>query len=83
MVTVFGGVHIPAHSSANAENHCPVANDNRGERIRIACAEIPTEKFDSFRRVSFDPKRFPRSIVSDHSPDLAIAVGLAIRSVEE
>jgi type IV pilus assembly protein PilM len=45
--------------------------------------EIPTEKFDSFKRITFDPKRFSSSIIADRSPDLAIAIGLALRSVEE
>ena len=45
--------------------------------------EIPTEKFDSFRKITFDPKRFSPSMIADHAPDLAIAVGLALRSAEE
>jgi type IV pilus assembly protein PilM len=42
---------------------------------------IPTEKFDSFKKISYDPKRFP--FIADHSPDLAVAVGLAMRNSEE
>ncbi len=45
--------------------------------------EIPAEKFDSFRKISFDPKRFSASMIADRAPDLAIAVGLALRSAEE
>ena len=45
--------------------------------------EIPTEKFDSFRKITFDPKRFSSSMIADRAPDLAIAIGLALRSVEE
>jgi type IV pilus assembly protein PilM len=45
--------------------------------------EIPAEKFDSFKKISFDPKRFPPSMITDHAPDLAIAIGLALRSAEE
>jgi Tfp pilus assembly PilM family ATPase len=45
--------------------------------------EIPTEKFNSFKRVTFDPKRFSSSMIADRAPDLAIAIGLALRSVEE
>lgn len=45
--------------------------------------EIPCEKLDSFKSIKYDPKRFPPSLVADHSPDLAIAVGLALRSAEE
>jgi type IV pilus assembly protein PilM len=42
---------------------------------------IPTEKFDSFKKISYDPKRFP--FIADHSPDLAITIGLAMRNTEE
>lgn len=45
--------------------------------------EIPAEKFDSFRKISYDPKRFPASMIADRAPDLAIAIGLALRSAEE
>jgi type IV pilus assembly protein PilM len=43
--------------------------------------DIPTEKFDSFKNICYDPKRFP--LIADRSPDLAIAVGLALRNSEE
>jgi type IV pilus assembly protein PilM len=43
--------------------------------------EIPTEEFDSFKNVSYDPKRFP--FIPERSPDLAIAIGLALRNTEE
>jgi type IV pilus assembly protein PilM len=45
--------------------------------------EIPTEKFDSFKNISFDRSRFSPSIIAERSPDLAIAVGLALRASEE
>jgi len=45
--------------------------------------DIPAESFNSFKKVSFDPKRFPASMIADRAPDLAIAVGLALRSAEE
>jgi type IV pilus assembly protein PilM len=45
--------------------------------------EIPTEKFNSFRKVSYDPKRFPPELIEAKSPDLAIAMGLALRTLEE
>ncbi len=45
--------------------------------------EVPTEKFDSFRKITFDPKRFSSSLIADRAPDLAIAIGLALRSAEE
>jgi type IV pilus assembly protein PilM len=44
---------------------------------------IPTEKFDSFKKITFDPKRFSSSMIADRAPDLAIAIGLALRSAEE
>jgi type IV pilus assembly protein PilM len=45
--------------------------------------EIPTEKFDAFRRIAFDPKKFSSSMIADRAPDFAIAIGLALRSAEE
>lgn len=44
---------------------------------------IPAEKFDSFRKITYDPKRFSPSIIESRSPDMAVAVGLALRSTEE
>jgi type IV pilus assembly protein PilM len=45
--------------------------------------EIPTEKFNAFKKITFDPKRFSSSLIADRAPDFAIAVGLALRSAEE
>jgi type IV pilus assembly protein PilM len=45
--------------------------------------QIPTEKFDSFKNISYDSRRFPEGLVTGRSPDLAIAVGLALRNGEE
>ncbi len=45
--------------------------------------EIPTEKFDSFRKVSYDHKRFSPAVMQARSPSMAIAVGLALRNAEE
>jgi type IV pilus assembly protein PilM len=45
--------------------------------------DIPAEKFNSFKNISFDPKRFSPSMIQDRAPDLAIAIGLALRSSEE
>jgi type IV pilus assembly protein PilM len=44
---------------------------------------IPAEKFDAFKSISYDPRRTPASIVKDRAPDMAIAVGLALRTTEE
>ncbi len=43
--------------------------------------EIPAEKFDSLKNVCYDPKRFPQ--LPDRSPDLAVAIGLAMRTIED
>lgn len=45
--------------------------------------EIPAEKFESFKRISFDPKRFSTSMIAERAPDLAIAIGLALRGAED
>ena len=45
--------------------------------------DIPTEKFNAFKKIGFDPKRFSSSMIVDRAPDLAIAIGLALRSAEE
>ena len=44
---------------------------------------IPAEKFDSFKNISFDPKQFRPKFIQDRSPDLAIAVGLAMRNTDD
>jgi type IV pilus assembly protein PilM len=41
---------------------------------------VPVEKFDSFKTIAYDPTQFSSSVISDRSPDLAVAVGLALRS---
>lgn len=45
--------------------------------------EIPAEKFNAFKKISFDPERFSSSIIADRAPDLAIAIGLALRNPED
>jgi len=42
--------------------------------------EIPVEKFDSFKKIMFDPGKFSSSMIVERAPDLAIAIGLALRS---
>jgi type IV pilus assembly protein PilM len=44
--------------------------------------EVPVEKFNSFKKISADPKLFPLSALEDQAPDMAIAVGLALRNAE-
>ncbi len=45
--------------------------------------EIPAEKFNAFQNIKYDPQKFPSSLIEDHAPDFAIAVGLALRNTEE
>lgn len=45
--------------------------------------EIQTEKFNSFKNIVCDPKRFPVSLLVEKAPNVAVAVGLALRSTEE
>jgi Tfp pilus assembly PilM family ATPase len=45
--------------------------------------QIPAEKFDSFKSIRFDPKKFSPALIADRSADLAVAIGLALRSAEE
>lgn len=45
--------------------------------------EVPAERFDSFKRISYDPKRFDPGMMARISPDIAIAVGLALRKLED
>ena len=43
---------------------------------------IPVELFDSFRNVQFSNKKFDRDFMQEMSPNMAIAVGLALRGSE-
>jgi type IV pilus assembly protein PilM len=45
--------------------------------------EIPTEPFDSFRNITYDPKKYDPEYVKLVSPQMAIAVGLAVRVPED
>jgi type IV pilus assembly protein PilM len=45
--------------------------------------ETEVEKFDSFKKVSYDPNLFPQSMMVERSPKLAVALGLALRKTEE
>jgi type IV pilus assembly protein PilM len=42
---------------------------------------IPTEIFDSLKNISYDARRYP--FIAEQSPDLAITIGLALRTTEE
>ncbi len=45
--------------------------------------EVPVELFNSFRRISYNPQKFDASFINEISPRVAIAVGLAMRSMED
>ncbi len=44
--------------------------------------EIPVEAFDPFRRIKIDAKRFDADYMREIVPEMAVAVGLALRGVE-
>ena len=44
--------------------------------------EIPVEAFDPFRRIKVDARRFDPDYMKDVVPEMAVAVGLALRGVE-
>jgi len=45
--------------------------------------QMPVERFDSLRSVRFDHKHFDDEYMKELSPNLAVAVGLAVRVAEE
>jgi type IV pilus assembly protein PilM len=45
--------------------------------------EIPVQKFESFRRIAHDSKRFSPSLLAERAPELAVAIGLALRKDKE
>lgn len=44
--------------------------------------QIPVEQFDAFRSIRFDHKKFDEEFLRELSPNMAIAVGLAVRVLE-
>jgi type IV pilus assembly protein PilM len=44
--------------------------------------QMPVERFDAFRSIRFDHKRFDDEYLRELSPNMAIAVGLAVRVAE-
>jgi type IV pilus assembly protein PilM len=44
--------------------------------------QIPVERFDSFRSIKFDHRRFDEEYMRELSPNMAVAVGLAARVLE-
>jgi type IV pilus assembly protein PilM len=43
----------------------------------------PVEPFDPFKRVVFDPKKFQVQVLAETAPTVAVAVGLALRRVND
>jgi type IV pilus assembly protein PilM len=41
---------------------------------------VPVEKFDSFRNIKYNAKNFDEDYIRELSPNMAVAVGLALRS---
>jgi type IV pilus assembly protein PilM len=44
--------------------------------------EIPVEHFDPFRNIKIDARRFDPEYLKEVVPEMAVAVGLALRGVE-
>ena len=44
--------------------------------------EIPVERFDPFRNIKFDARKFDPEYMREIVPEMAVAVGLALRGVE-
>jgi len=68
--------HIDRMLVAGGGAHTPGILDTLARKFGV-----PAEKFDSFKNIYFDPMRFPQ--IAERSPDLAVAVGLAMRNSEE
>lgn len=45
--------------------------------------EMPAEKFNAFKKISYNSQKFDPDYLDKISPSVAIAVGLALRSVED
>jgi len=45
--------------------------------------EVPVEIFNSFKRIAYNPQKFDSSFINEISPRVAIAVGLAMRNMED
>jgi len=44
--------------------------------------QMPVERFDAFRSIRYDRKRFDDEYLRELSPNMAVAVGLAVRVAE-
>lgn len=45
--------------------------------------EVQVERLDPFRRIEFDERRFSREQLDEVAPEMAVAVGLALRGVDK
>jgi len=70
--------HIDKMLVAGGAAHTPGLVDTLARKF-----ETQVEKFDSFKKISYDATRFPASKIAERSPDLAVALGLALRKIEE
>ncbi len=43
---------------------------------------MPVERFDPFRKIKVDARRFDADFMRDVMPEMAVAVGLALRGVD-
>jgi type IV pilus assembly protein PilM len=68
--------HIDRMLVSGGASHTPGLLEMLGRKF-----EVPTERFDAFKNICYDPKNFPQ--LPERSPDLAVAIGLAMRTMEE
>ena len=55
--------------------------EKRGATDLSSRLELPVEVLDPFRNVSVDERKFDRGYLNDIMPEMAVAVGLAMRGV--
>ena len=70
--------HIDKMLVSGGAAHTPGLIEALGRKF-----EIETEQFDSFKNISYDERRFPPSLMNGRSPEVAVAVGLALRRTDE
>ena len=67
--------HIDRMLVSGGASHTPGLLETLARRF-----EIQAEKFNSLRNITFDSKRFSPSVLAERAPELAVAVGLALRN---
>jgi len=70
--------HIDKMLVAGGAAHTPGLIETLGRKF-----ETQVEKFDSFKSIAYDSSRFSPTMLAERSPDLAVALGLALRKLEE